>query len=342
MNFQLLRTVKLPDFNEECLLVKGVGLENLPGPGEPRLLITQPCASVEGKISCEFRFGVPGKGVSDDFYNFPTLSSILSTYSEKFTETRISSKLGVARIQWRGKTIIISKNGRIVIRESDGEEDAKTTIDFLSRLLTPSVICAKCGRTLLDCATASCGECSNQQVSFPVLPSNVISVEVIREIRILTTVLDTVEGSLLKNIKLGETFESFESLSAQCHRSSKIMLDIIVQSEHREELATAILVLRCAWDLSLIFDLLDQVRLHKYNNGKSEISTTLLKMLGLWLTALKGSIDSIVDKGAREHSIERWAQFNGAWSVFCRNAEHHPVLKAILSLVMERWTASVR
>ena len=334
----MLQSEKLPGFNEECVLVTGVVLVNLPGPGEPTILYIQPCASVEGKINCEFRLGLPGEGASEGFFDFPVLSRILSTYGDKFAETRISSNLGVARIQWHGKKITISKNGRIIIRESTNEEDAKATIEFLSRLLAPSIFCARCGEVLLNCAVASCDECGSKQAFFTSASRSALWSEEVRGIRSLITVLDEIRDSLYRNIELGEALKSFESLSAQCYRASQLTLDLIVQSDNREELAVGILILRFAWDLSLILELLDQVRRYKSSNDKTGLS--LLNAIGLWLLALRGSVDGISDKGARERSIGRWARFYETRNIFYQEAENKAALKMMVDSLTERWPAS--
>ena len=193
----MLRTEKLLGF-AECVLVKGISLENMPGLPESTVLYIQPCASIEGRVNCELRFGIPGKGAKEIFYDFPTLSRILNVYSDNFAETRASYNLGVARVQWQDKKILISKNGRIVIREAVDEEDAKATIGFLSRLLAPSIICDRCGQVILNCATASCGECAKEQASLVNLSRNVLWTEGIHGMRNLTSALIERRDSLDK------------------------------------------------------------------------------------------------------------------------------------------------
>lgn len=335
-NSHLLQTEKLSTFDGECILVKGVSLEHIPGLEESQVIYTQPCASVKGKINCELRFSIPGKGITDNFFEFSIMSQILSTYTDKFAETRVSSNLGIARIQWRDKKIIISKNGRVIIRECDNEQDAKITINFLTKLLAPSITCTKCGSPLVDCAIAYCGKCSNAQVSLTILPNNSLLKEEIQRLRSLTEILNEIHNSPIENVEIKETLDSFESLSIQCYHVSQIALDIIVQSGSREELAVAILILHCAWDLSQIIYVLDRSNLQKICNDKNTLCLQMLNLLGSWLVALRGTIDGIMDKVEAKRSIERWLHFREARNKFYKKVELNPQFKNVLAIFAER------
>jgi len=258
----MLRKEELPGFDEECVLVKGISLESMPGLTESAVLYIQPCASVQGRVNCELRFGIPRRGAEESFFDFPALSRILNAYSDRFAETRVSSSLGVARVQWRGKKILIFKNGRIVIREAIDEEDAKATIDFLSKLLAPSIICDKCGQVLLNCAAASCRECAVEHASLSSLPSNLLWVGGLQRIRDLVKALIE-RSSFVKDVKREESITSVEYLSTQSDRIVHLILDLIAYSGNREELAVGILLLKRAWDLGLTLEVLDRIQRYK-------------------------------------------------------------------------------
>ena len=331
----MLRTEKLSGFDAECVLAKGISLESVPGPTGSTVLYIQPCASVEGRVNCELRFGIPGRGAKETFYDFTILSRVLNAYNDKFAETRVSSNLGVARIQWQGKKILISRNGRIVIREALDEEDAKATMDFLSKLLAPSIICDRCGQVLVNCATASCGECAKQRASFATLPVHPLWTDGVQGVGRLTDALIERRESLEKDVKLVVPSSS-GPLSAQADKVLRLNLDLIVQSGDREELVAGIVLLRHAWDLSLILELLDQVHQQGHNNLGSFV-TPILRTIESWLIALKESTDGIVDERARRSSITRWPQFHEAWSRLRLEAENSPRLKTILNPLFERW-----
>jgi hypothetical protein len=331
----MLKAGKIRGFREECVLSKGISLEPLAGPGDPTIIYIQPCTSIEGRINCEFQFGVPGLGTVEKLFDFGKLARILNTYADKFTESRVSTNLGVARVQWHGKTILVSRNGRIVIRESISEIDAKATIEFLAKLLAASIICPECGDVILNCSTAICGECGNQQASISGMSVDASLKEAIEGTRSLATVLDELRDSG-KGSLLGESLESLESLSAQCYRSSQIALDLIVQSEGHEGLAAGILILRCAWDLSLILGILDQLRRQAQRSRSSSQPESLHQLLSLWLLILKGSIDGILDSGPREHTLSRWILFRKAALAFAEEEKGNSDLQNIVNSLAER------
>jgi hypothetical protein len=311
----MLKAGKVRGFREECVLSKGISLEPLAGPGDPTIIYIQPCTSIEGRINCEFQFGVPGQGIVEKFFDFAKLSRILNTYADKFTESRVSTNLGVARVQWHGKTILVSRNGRIVIRESISEVDAKATIEFLAKLLAASIICPECGDVVLNCSAAICGECGNQQASLSGM---------------------SVDASLKQAIEGTRSLESLESLSAQCYRSSQIALDLIVQSEGHDGLAAGVLILRCAWDLSLILGVLDQLRRQAQRSRSSSQPESLHQLLSLWLLILKGVIDGILDSRPREHALYRWILFRKASLAFAEEAKGNSDLQNIVNSLAER------
>jgi len=332
----MFRTERLPGFDVQCVLVKGISLESIPGPTASTVLYVQPCATVEGRVNCELRFGIPGKGALEIFYDFPTLSRILDAYDDDFDETRVSSNLGIARVQWRGKKILISKNGRIVIREAVDEGDARDTIDFLSRLLAPSVICDKCGQVVLNCAMASCGRCARQQPSLTALPVNPLLTEGVQRIQNLTKALIERRDSLEKEAIRGEPVVPSYGPLAKVDEIAHLSLDLIVNSRSREGLAAGILLLGQAWDLNLILGLLDQIH-RGSSSDRGSLVMPLLHMLELWLLALKESVDSIVNEGAREGSAGRWVQVSEVWSSLRRDVENDPKLRTLLDHLFERW-----
>lgn len=332
----MLKAEKIPGFREECVLAKGLSLEPLAGPGDPTIIYIQPCTSIEGRINCEFQFGVPGQGTVEKLFDFATLARILNTYAYRFTESRVSTNLGVARVQWHGKTILVSRNGRIVIRESTSEVDAKETIEFLAKLLAASIICPECGDLVLNCSTAICGECGNQQVSLSGMPVDTSLNQGIQGTRSLVTVLNELRDSVEKGSVLGEGLDSFESLSAQCYRSSQIALDLIVQSRSRDDLAAGVLILRCAWDLSLILGILDQLRRQAQRSRPSSQPESLHQLLSLWLIILKGAIDGITDRRSRENAPSRWILFRNASLALAEEAKGNSELQTIVNSLAER------
>ena len=332
----MFKAGKISGFREECVLAKGISLEPLAVPGDPTIMYIQPCTSIEGRINCEFQLGVPGIGIMEKLFDFAKLARILNTYADRFTESRVSTNLGVARVQWHGKTILVSRNGRIVIRESISEVDAKATIEFLAKLLAACIICPECGDVTLNCSIAICGECGNQQASLSDVPVDACLKQTIQGTRSLVTVLDELRDSVKNGSVLGEGLESFESLSAQCYRSSQIALDLIVQTGTSDGLAAGVLILRCAWDLSLILGILDQLRRQAQRSRTSSQPESLHQLLSIWLSILKGAMDGLLDSRSRQHTSSRWILFRNASQAFAEVAKGNSELQTIVNSLAER------
>ncbi|MEM3517362.1 MAG: hypothetical protein QW647_06205, partial [Candidatus Bathyarchaeia archaeon] len=144
-------------FKEECSLSKGLKKERIVSFGETEIAYIQPCASEKGKVTADIVMSKEEK----EFFNFEVLCLILDLYKIMFAEERCSQALGTAIIKWRGRDIIIFKNGRINIKRALNKEEIEKILDSLIRLLLGSIICENCKKPLIDCAFGKCKKCMN-------------------------------------------------------------------------------------------------------------------------------------------------------------------------------------
>jgi hypothetical protein len=144
-------------FKEECSLYKGLKNEKTISFGEAEIAYVQPCASERGKVTADIVMSKEEK----EFFNFEIVCLILDLYKIMFAEERCSQALGTAMIKWRGREIIIFKNGRINIKRALNKEEIEKILDSLTRLLLGSIICDNCKKPLIDCAFGKCRKCMN-------------------------------------------------------------------------------------------------------------------------------------------------------------------------------------
>ncbi|MEM3606573.1 MAG: hypothetical protein QXE30_02880 [Candidatus Bathyarchaeia archaeon] len=144
-------------FKEECDLTKGLKKGEITSFGEMEIAYIQPCASERGKITADIVMSRRNK----NFFDFTTLCLILELYKIMFAEEKCSQVLGTAMIKWRGRDIIVFRNGRISVKRALSKEDVKKILSSLNRLLWGSVLCNNCGKPLVDCAFGKCKKCMN-------------------------------------------------------------------------------------------------------------------------------------------------------------------------------------
>lgn len=130
--------------------------------GESGITYIHPCVSEAGRVMAEARLTKGPEGeVKNLKYGF--FDPYMMCYTLKncgfFTDVKCSTKLGVAKIEYDGKTIIINHKGKIDVRRARDKEDALTTIRFVGRTLWGAIICMCCGNAGIDCASGGCEDC---------------------------------------------------------------------------------------------------------------------------------------------------------------------------------------
>jgi len=86
-----------------------------------------PCVSNNEKILAEAQLEM---GEKNNFLDSDEMCQVLQT-SDVFKDVKCSAKLGIAKIEHDGKTIILNRRGRISVREAKDKNDAVKTIKFL-------------------------------------------------------------------------------------------------------------------------------------------------------------------------------------------------------------------
>ncbi|HID17513.1 TPA: hypothetical protein EYP26_04385, partial [Candidatus Bathyarchaeota archaeon] len=127
--------------------------------GEEKIAYIQPCASEKGKVTADIMMGRD----EATFFEPSILCSILEAYKPMLAEGRCSRPLGVAVIKWKGRSITIFKNGRVNIKRALTKQDVLKVLRSLNRLLWGSVVCARCGRPVIECASGKCEKCMEEK-----------------------------------------------------------------------------------------------------------------------------------------------------------------------------------
>ncbi len=297
---------KKTQLDSGCVLSRGLSLEKVPGITEQTILYIQPCASVQGRVNCELRLGTDGAGAAEEFFGFRTLSKIVEAYADRFAESRASSTLGAARIQWKGKKILIFQNGRIVIREALDENDVQDTLEFLSKLLAPSIRCAHCKQELTACALGLCHSCSTHMPEMTGEAWNLVWKQALARFESLLSEALTygirVENELRK--QNAPVHSQIDSSGTQVARLSRLLLDCLVSSNGRRELTAGLALIGAVWKLGSVLEAFGrlQIRLISVDRGSNERLTAVCQMLGTILDWVARILTSLGGRSEREHT----------------------------------------
>lgn len=133
---------------------------------KPRAATTylRPCTTEAGKISAETHLSHSSEesgGSTLEFFDSARLCWTLNN-SKIFNRVKCSEKLGIAKMEINGKTIVISKGGRINVRKAENEEDALRTTLLVSKAAWPAMICSRCSRAISECIAGLCGRCGGK------------------------------------------------------------------------------------------------------------------------------------------------------------------------------------
>jgi len=127
----------------------------------------RPCVTEAGKISAETHLTPRGRKPVDstsEFFDSARLCWAVGG-SQVFNRVKCSEKLGIAKLEINGKTIVVSKSGRINIRRADDEEDALRATRLVTRAAWPAMICSRCGKTVVECVAGLCTRCTGRDCS---------------------------------------------------------------------------------------------------------------------------------------------------------------------------------
>ncbi len=128
------------------------------------IIYLRPCITEAGKISAETHLAPANKESADStpaFFDSAKLCWALNS-SQTFNRVKCSEKLGIAKVDVNGKTIVISKGGRINVRRAEDEQDALRTTRLVSKAAWPAMICSTCGKPVLECVAGLCDQCTGK------------------------------------------------------------------------------------------------------------------------------------------------------------------------------------
>jgi ArsR family metal-binding transcriptional regulator len=108
--------------------------------------VFQPCITDATMVMAEFYLAT--KEVEYGYVD-PGFCEYVLLY---FDEAKCSQSLGIGRIEWEGKELLISQTGKILIRQAVDNEDAVEACQLLSRLVSGAVICSNLA-TALECVS---------------------------------------------------------------------------------------------------------------------------------------------------------------------------------------------
>ena len=69
-------------------------------------------------------------------------------YVNLYFTAKCSQSLGIARIEYENKEILLSQTGKVVVRQAESEEDALETVDLVHRVVSGAVICSSLSTVL--------------------------------------------------------------------------------------------------------------------------------------------------------------------------------------------------
>ncbi len=87
-------------------------------------IYTKPCITEKDRIMANTTLDIN--------LDFERMCDMLKT---EFKDVVCSQKLGIVKINWKGKTILIFKSGKVSIRKAESEDDAIKTLETVSKTL---------------------------------------------------------------------------------------------------------------------------------------------------------------------------------------------------------------
>jgi hypothetical protein len=154
--------ITIPLLVDNCILSKGVEIQELLGVRKEAVLYIQPCASERGKLMADIELS---QEIDVEFFDPKVLCSLLEIHRKRFAELRCSSSLGVAKVKWRGRDMSVFKNGKLKIQRAPTREEILKMANAMSRLVWGAILCEVCGEPGLSCASGECGKCRQGETS---------------------------------------------------------------------------------------------------------------------------------------------------------------------------------
>ena len=185
---------------------------------DEKISFIKPCLQDTKKYMGETRFTLPAD-MKYGFFDVISQSLFLSLRVE--CEAKSSPKLGVSRVNFHdGRNSLIFDSGEVAVREAGSEDNIRSTLHFLSRVLWGAVICPNCGNCLYECLLS----CMNPPLGPPVFePGN--NKPVFTPLRILEE--DLLPEKKLLNAIRGSLKNQLESIRKSPELNMKYFLETL-------------------------------------------------------------------------------------------------------------------
>ncbi|MFQ5974862.1 MAG: (Fe-S)-binding protein [Candidatus Hydrothermarchaeales archaeon] len=261
--------LNMPEYAEnkakvKSLLKEGLKIKVRMPTSSEKVTYVRPCTTESGKVTATAHLMLPfveGNELKYGLFDPFVLCDFLKNY-QPFEDIRCSEKMGIARITYNGKSILLYRNGKIKVRKAKDKDDIFATINLISRIMWGSIICPDCGCDVVDCASGGCLATLCPVLNTPpvldeskILPRKKVKVSEIFQR------LDNIENKdkfIVGIKKLEKTIKDFEKLIDNGegiyledfnNEMVKISLDFIVKTERVEDAVLGIVLIGISRDL---------------------------------------------------------------------------------------------
>ena len=87
----------------------------------------KPCGTEEGKVMAEAKLNIPRIGHKRMF----------ELLRKRFPRVKQSSDIKAARLEWKGRVVVVFDSGEVYIRKAEDREDAISIVKLLYGILKP-------------------------------------------------------------------------------------------------------------------------------------------------------------------------------------------------------------
>lgn len=318
--------VLYPRFSETCIVRRGAELEDHLKVGSETVAYIEHCAAEAGKVTASATFSTATRGRLP-FLDASVLCLIIDAYKNRLAEAKCSLSLGLGRIKWKGRNLLISRDGKVRVRLALSKEDVLRILKSASRLVWAGIICSDCGEPAIQCASGSCSRCLQSESSIldrsmtTSLGGKVVNgvhstsfeIEKLFNGPLLVKGYESVEKAAAKMSERWDTLVNFfkdlqssppKQLEATeieriLHRIMLIALIYITEAPNKQDCMPGLLLLGLTSDLKFTHNLFENV------------SGTLLENAALWSCVGRGTIAKI-----QEVMTDAWAVHLNALAAF--------------------------
>lgn len=287
-----------PRFSESCIVKRGPELEDQLTLGTESIAYIEHCAAEAGKFTAAATFSTATSG--KPFLDASVLCLIIDAYRNRLSEAKCSSSLGIGRIKWRGRTLLISKDGKVKVRLALSKEDVLRILKAASRLVWASIICGDCGEPAIQCVSGNCSGCLQSEPPITDRPmANSLDVKTSFELEklfngsLLVKGYESIENAAAKMSERWDTLVNFfrnpqpsppkqleaTEIEGILNRVMLFALIYVTEAPNKQDCMPGLLLLGLASDLRFTYNLFENV------SRKLSENSTLWTSIGKEITA---------------------------------------------------------